>query len=68
MLTPSLLTPTETTRSQSLAHAAAAGIRCRSNGTLARPYICRLSIFSLFTCPSVWPLLYGSRIAASMET
>ena len=25
----------------------------------ARPYICRLIIFSRFTCPSTWPLLQG---------
>jgi hypothetical protein len=28
------------------------------------PYLCRFSIVSLFTCPSVWPLPHASRIAA----
>jgi hypothetical protein len=29
---------------------------------VARPYICGLSIFSRFTCPSVCPLLHGEEL------
>ncbi len=35
-----------------------------SRSRLARPYIWRLSVFSRFTCPSVWPLLQASATAA----
>ena len=35
-----------------------------SRSRLARPYIWRLSVFSRLMCPSVWPLLQASAIAA----
>jgi hypothetical protein len=34
-----------------------------NKATLARPYIARLSVFSLLIWPSTWPLLQGSAIA-----
>lgn len=38
--------------------------RARSKSKFALPYICRLSTFNRFTCPSVWPLLQGELAAA----
>ncbi len=38
-------------------------ILARSNSTLARPYIARLSVFNRLIWPSTWPLLQGSRMA-----
>jgi 3-hydroxyisobutyrate dehydrogenase len=38
-------------------------IRARSKSTSARPYIARLRVFNLLTCPSVCPLLHGSDTA-----
>src|SRR3954471_10916426 len=43
---------------------AARSTRRRSRANLARPKVCRFSSFSLFTCPSVCPLLQGVVSAA----
>jgi hypothetical protein len=44
-------------------HAAPTSL-ARSRSSLARPYICRLTSFSLVFCPSVWPLDQGCCKAA----
>ena len=46
------------------AQAAKKGTRARRSTNPARPYICRLIVFSRFTCPSTGPLLHGSVTAA----
>lgn len=38
-------------------------ILARRSSVLARPYIARLRVFSLLTCPSVWPLLQSCSMA-----
>jgi hypothetical protein len=37
---------------------AAVSTRARSKANPARPYICRLTVFNRFTCPSTGPLLH----------
>ena len=43
---------------------AALRTRARSSSNPARPYICRLIVFSRFTCPSTGPLLHLAVTAA----
>ena len=40
-------------------------VRLQPQQVEVRPYICRFTSLSLFTWPSVWPLLQGSRSPAA---